>query len=95
MDLKRFYDYENNPRYNLDGTPKLDKSPSYWMVDLNGRYKMDKSTSLIFGVNNVFDYVQTKDEDFLWVDSNGKIDVTHFWGPGRGRQLYAGIRVEM
>jgi len=95
MDLARFYDYANTPRYNMDGTPKLDKSPSYWVVDLNGRYRVNKNTSLIFGVNNLFDFVQTKYEDFLWVDKNGHYDVTHFWGPGRGRQVYAGLRLEM
>ncbi|MBZ0094988.1 MAG: TonB-dependent receptor [Sulfuricella sp.] len=95
MDLKRFYDYANNPRYNLDGTPKLDKSPSYWVMDLTGRYKVNKTASLVVGVNNLLDYRQTDREDFLWVDSAGNFDVTHFWGPTRGRQVYAGVRFDL
>ncbi|MFA7633925.1 MAG: TonB-dependent receptor, partial [Thiohalomonadaceae bacterium] len=95
MDLQRFYDYANEPRYNLDGTRKLDRSPSYWVVDLSGRYRFSKRTALVFGVNNLFDYSQTDTEDFLWVNGDGEFDVTHFWGPSRGRQLYAGVRVEL
>ncbi|PWB58872.1 MAG: TonB-dependent receptor [Nitrosomonadales bacterium] len=95
MDLKRFYDYANNPRYNLDGTPKLDKSPSYWVMDISGRYKVNKTASLVLGVNNLFDFRQTDREDFLWVDSAGNYDVTHFWGPTRGRQVYAGVRLDL
>lgn len=95
MDLKRFYDYGNNQRYNLDGTPKLDKSPSYWVMDLTGRYKVNKTASVVVGVNNLFDYRQTDREDFLWVDASGNYDVTHFWGPTRGRQVYAGVRLEI
>ncbi|MFA5496485.1 MAG: TonB-dependent receptor [Porticoccaceae bacterium] len=95
MDLQRFYDYANEPRYNLDGTRKLDRSPSYWVVDLSGRYRFSKRTALVFGVNNLFDYRQTDTEDFLWVNGDGEFDVTHFWGPGRGRQLYAGMRVDL
>lgn len=95
MDLKRFYDYDNSPRYNLDGTRKLDKSPAYWVVDMSGRYRLSKGAALVFGVNNLFDYRQTDTEDFLWVDQDGGFDVTHFWGPNRGRQLYAGMRVDL
>lgn len=95
MDLQRFYDYANEPRYNLDGTRKLDRSPSYWVLDLSGRYRFSKRTALVFGVNNLFDYRQTDTEDFLWVNGDGEFDVTHFWGPNRGRQLYAGMRVDL
>lgn len=94
MDLARFYDYENNPRYNMDGTRKREESPSYWTVDLSGRYRVHRNVSLVAGINNVFDFVQTDVEDFLWIDSVGAPDVTHLWGPARGRQVYAGLRVE-
>jgi outer membrane receptor for ferrienterochelin and colicins len=46
-------------------------------------------------VNNLFDFRQTQHEDFLWVDSAGSLDVTHFWGPNRGRQVYAGVRFDL
>lgn len=95
MDLKRFYNYAENQRYNMDGTPKLDKSPSYWVLDLTGRYKVNKTASVVLGVNNLFNFRQTDHEDFLWTDRAGGYDVTHFWGPTRGRQLYAGVRFEL
>ncbi len=92
MDLRRFYDYEGTPRFNMDGTPKLDRSPAYWTVDMSASYRIAKLVTLVLSVNNVFDYRQTDTEDFLWVDSTGVQDVTQFWGPGRGRSIQAGLR---
>ncbi|MCE1229364.1 MAG: TonB-dependent receptor [Firmicutes bacterium] len=92
MDLKRFYDYEHHPRFNLDGTRKLDRSPAYWTVDLNASYRFAKNLSAVMSVNNLFDFRQTDREDFLWVRANGTQDVTHIWGPGRGRSVQAGVR---
>jgi outer membrane receptor for ferrienterochelin and colicins len=92
MDLARFYDYAHTPRYNLDGTSKLKRSPAYWTVDLSATWKFAPMAALILSVNNVFDVLQTDKEDFLWVDRSGKVDVTHFWGPGRGRSIQAGLR---
>lgn len=93
QDLKRFYDYAGTQRYNFDGTPKMDKSPSFWTVDLRGEYKFDKRWSAFLGVDNAFDFKQSDKESFLWVDAAGNFDVTHFWGPSRGRYVYAGIKL--
>jgi len=95
QDLKRFYDYAGTQRYNFDGTPKMNKSPSFWTVDLRGEYKFNKQWSGFLGIDNVFDYKQSDKESFLWVDSAGAIDVTHFWGPNRGRYVYAGVKFEL
>ncbi len=92
MDLARFYDYANNPRYNLDGTKKMDKSPSFWVVDLRGEYRIDKQWSAYLGVDNVFDFKQSDKESMLWIDANGALDVTHIWGPNRGRFIYGGVK---
>ena len=92
MDLARFYDYANNPRYNLNGTPKNNKSPSYWVVDMRGEYRVDKRWAAYFGVDNVFNFRQADKENMLWIDSEGGIDVTHIWGPNRGRFVYGGIK---
>ncbi len=94
MDLARFYDYQNNQRFNLDGTAKKDKSPSYWVVDINGRYKFNKNIALLAGVSNLFDYQQSDKEDLLWLDSTGGVDVTHLWGPNKGRAAYIGARFD-
>ncbi|NHC05886.1 TonB-dependent receptor plug domain-containing protein [Azonexus fungiphilus] len=92
MDLKKFYDYANNPRYNFDGTRKMDKSPSYWTVDLRGEYRLDKRWSLFLGVDNLTDFKQSDKESMLWVDRDGAIDVTQIWGPNRGLFVYGGVK---
>ncbi|GAA4033222.1 TonB-dependent receptor plug domain-containing protein [Actimicrobium antarcticum] len=92
QDLARFYDYANNPRYNLDGTPKRDRSPSFWVVDLRGEYRVNKRWSAFVGLDNLFDFKQSDKESFLWVDRGGALDVTHIWGPNRGRFVYAGVK---
>jgi outer membrane receptor for ferrienterochelin and colicins len=95
MDLARFYDYGSTPRFNLDGTPKLARSPSFWTVDLTARYRVDKRLSVLVGVTNLFDFRQTDREDYLWINAAGHADVTHIWGPNIGRQLYAGARLDL
>ncbi len=92
MDLAKFYDYANNPRYNFDGTPKMDESPSFWVVDLRGEYRVNKQWSAYLGADNVFDYKQSDKENFLWIDSAGALDVTQIWGPSRGRFVYGGVK---
>lgn len=92
MDLARFYDYANNQRYNLDGTKKKDRSPSYWVFDLRGEYRLSKQWSTYFGIDNVLDFKQSDKESMLWVDGSGSIDVTHIWGPNRGRFVYSGVK---
>ena len=92
MDLAKFYDYANNPRYNFDGTRKMDKSPAYWVFDLRGEYRINKQWGLFAGLDNVFDFKQSDKESMLWVDSNGALDVTQIWGPNRGRFIYGGVK---
>lgn len=90
--MKRFYDYAGTQRYNFDGTPKMNTSPSFWTVDLRGEYKFNKQWNGFFGIDNVFDYKQADKESFLWVDGAGTLDLTQVWGPNRGRLVYAGVK---
>lgn len=92
QDLAKFYDYANNQRYNFDGTKKMDKSPSFWTVDLRGEYRINQQWSGFLGADNVFDFKQSDKESMLWVDSSGSIDVTHIWGPNRGRFIYGDVK---
>lgn len=94
-DLKRFYDYANNPRYNFDGSRKLDRSPSYTTTDVRAEYQLNKTVALYAGADNLFDYTQVSKENFLWIDGAGNIDFTQLWGPGRGRYLYAGLKFSL
>lgn len=92
-DLAKFYDYANNPRYNFDGSRKRDQSPSYATTDVRAEYQVNKTVALYAGADNLFDYQQVNKENFLWIDGAGNIDFTHLWGPGRGRYLYAGLKL--
>ena len=95
MDLRKFHDdgTGSQNRFNFDGTPKKDKSPAFATLDLRGEYKFNKTLALYAGVDNVFDYKQSDKESFLFVDSQGGEDVTHLWGPNRGRYIYAGLKL--
>lgn len=95
MDLRKFHDdgTGSQNRFNLDGTPKLDRSPSFFTVDLRGEYAINKQIAVYAGIDNLFDYKQSDKESFLFVDGNGAPDVVHLWGPNRGRYLYAGLKL--
>lgn len=93
QDLAKFYDYQDSQRYNLDGTPKADKSPGFWVVDLRTSYRWSRTIETYIGINNVFDYQQAKKESYLWLDKDGNLDVTHIWGPNLGRTMMAGVKL--
>ena len=93
QDLAQFYDYADNPQYNLDGTPKMNVSPTFWVVDMHANYQWSATVSGFVGVNNVFNYQQATVDNFLWVDQGGALNVTHIWGPNVGRTLNAGVRM--
>jgi outer membrane receptor for ferrienterochelin and colicins len=94
MDLNRFHDEGSGSqnRFNLDGTPKLDKSPGFVTFDVRGEWRINKTVAVYAGADNLFDYKQSDKESFLFVDATGAADVTHLWGPNRGRYVYAGVK---
>ena len=94
QNLAKFYDYADNPRYNLDGTPKADRSPAFWTVDLRVSYQWSKAVQTYVAVNNAFNYQQAKKDSFLWLDGSGALDVTHIWGPSIGRTVVAGVKLD-
>jgi outer membrane receptor for ferrienterochelin and colicins len=92
-DVATFYDFANSPRFNFDGSPKANKTDTYTLVDLRVAYALTDTISLFAGADNATDFHQADKETPLWIDSAGGVDVTHIWGPMRGRYLYAGIKV--
>lgn len=96
MDLKKFHGDGSGEqgRYNFDGTKKRDKSPTFATVDVRGQYSISKNVSLYLGVDNLFNYRQVDKESFLWINGDGEMDVTHLWGPNRGRYIYAGVKLD-
>lgn len=95
QDLARFYDYVDSPRYHLDGTPKPDRSPSFWLVDLHLSHQTTEHVQLYADINNVFDYQQAKKDGFLWLDGDGALDVTQIWGPSIGRTIAVGVKLSL
>lgn len=93
QNLAKFYDYADGQRYNLDGTPKPDKSPGFWVVDLRASYQWTKTVQTYIGINNAFNYRQAKKDSYLWLDGEGGLDVTHIWGPNIGRSVVAGLKL--
>lgn len=95
MNLRKFHDDGSGlqDRYNLDGTPKRDKSPGFFTLDVRGEYAINKHFTVYAGVDNVFDYKQSDKESPLFVNGDGGFDVTQLWGPSRGRYLYAGTKL--
>jgi outer membrane receptor for ferrienterochelin and colicins len=92
-DVATFYDFANTPRFNFDGTLKANKTDTYTLVDLRVAYAMTDNISFFAGADNATDFHQADKDSPLWIDSEGGVDVTHIWGPMRGRYLYAGIKV--
>lgn len=56
---------------------------------------MNDNLSLYAGVSNLLDYTQAGDEDTpLFFDADGGFDVGYIYGPLRGREIYAGLKME-
>lgn len=94
QDLAKFY-YRNEQHYNFDGSAKPDKSPAFWTVDARVQYAIDKRWAVFAGADNLFDYKQSDHDGMLWINATGAVDVTHIWGPNRGRFVHGGLRFEM
>lgn len=94
QDLQKFY-YRDTQHYNADGSAKPDRSRAFWTFDARVQYAIDKRWAVFVGADNLFDFKQSDHDGYLWVDAGGKIDVTHIWGPNRGRFVYGGVRFEI
>lgn len=94
QNLHKFY-YRDEQRYNFDGTAKPEKSLAFWVFDARMQYAMNKQWAVFLGADNLFDFKQSDHDGMLWVNSSGAVDVTHIWGPNRGRFVYGGIRFEI
>lgn len=77
---------------------KRQRSPLFMTVDLF--YKLElKTVSWLVGVNNLFNYTQTKkgDSPLTWKlhGNHAHLDNTHIWGPNQGRVIYTGLKFEI
>jgi outer membrane cobalamin receptor len=73
-------------------------APSYSTFDFRAARALGRNWSVYVGANNLFDYTQAGDEDtpLHWVstDPADGFDVAYIYGPLRGREVYAGLKLE-
>lgn len=93
QDLSKWYDYADNPIFNLNGTPKPNWSPRFWEVDTHISYQVNRWLELHAGIDNLFNYQQAKHDSFLFQDPYGNLNVTYIWGPNIGRSYTAGATI--
>jgi len=94
QNLAKWYDYADNPIYNLNGTPKPDWSPTFWVVDMHTSYQFNQWVSGELGITNLTNYQQAKHDSYLFQDPYGNLNVTYIWGPNIGRAAVAGVKVK-
>lgn len=75
------------------------KADSYFYVSTKVSYEMNENVVVYAGADNLLDYTQVEDMDspLFWEgnvgDEGASYDVAHIYGPLRGRQVYAGVKV--
>ena len=94
-DLGKYHQYPNH--YNTsDGllgvsNQKKQKAPAFFVWDTSLAKKI-KGFEITVGVQNLFDYTQTKEGDSpaMWHlhGNHTHLDNRHVWGPNRGREYY-------
>jgi outer membrane cobalamin receptor len=92
-----YTDHFNVFQNGVASDPKLTQAPGFIVVNAKVSWKVRTALDLYAGAENLFDYTQTGsagDGPKFW-DGQGAYGTSHIWGPLRGRQLYAGVRVNM
>ena len=77
--------------------PKLTTAPSYFVVNAKADYHLTSHWEIYVGAENLFNYTQagSAHDEPHYFDQYGNFNTSHIWGPLRGRQMYAGIRVRI
>ena len=90
-------DFGYTNRFNVysgsGSAAKETKAESFVTIDLKATYTLNNDYKIYSGVRNLTDY--TQEESPLFFDSHGDFDVTHIYGPLRGRQVYVGVMAEI
>ena len=101
-DLSKYGSYsEHYINRNQSSEPLLDpllklkkqKAPTYLTLDSSLSFTWRKELVFTFGINNIFNYTQTKQNDspsaWHWHFNHAHYDGLHTWGPNSGRQYFA------
>ena len=93
------YGYDGYNRIFSDGnvdpaSKKTLDAPAYSTVDVRAAYQLNDTAELYVGATNLFDHTQAGDEDSpLFYGPAGGFDVAYIYGPLRGREVYAGLKI--
>lgn len=88
--LRQFY----GTTYNLQGQENPKFSPQFVIFDFDASYKITGALRLLYGVNNITDYVQVRYLPRVGVVSHGdeyELHARNAWGPVVGRRFYVGL----
>jgi outer membrane receptor protein involved in Fe transport len=94
------YGYGGQYNQFADGVasdPKLTTAPSYFVIDAKAVYHVNSHWDIYVGAENLLNYTQagSAHDEPHYFDQDGNFNTSHIWGPLRGRQMYAGIRLKI
>jgi len=94
------YGYGGQYNQFVDGVasdPKLTTAPSYFVVNAKADYHLTSHWEIYAGAENLLNYTQagSAHDEPHYFDQSGNFNTSHIWGPLRGRQMYAGIRIRI
>ena len=77
--------------------PKLTTAPSYFVINAKAVYHLKSNWEIYVGAENLLNYTQagSAHDEPHYFDQYGNFNTSHIWGPLRGRQMYAGIRLRI
>lgn len=77
--------------------PKLTRAPSYFLINLKAVRSLGSNVDLYTGAENLLNYTQagSANDEPHFFDQDGNFNTSHIWGPLRGRQIYAGLRIKI
>lgn len=83
-----------HPTFDAAGLlPMSTNAPAYWTVATRISKQVTENINVYIGANNLFDYTQAGDMQSPLFFEDGGYDVAYIYGPMRGREAYAGIKV--
>lgn len=85
----------------INSSAKNSTAPAFYTVDVKVEKHIGENLSIYFGASNLLDYTQAGDEESPLVFGDdgtgtgpGEYDVAYIYGPLRGREAYAGFKLE-
>ncbi|HMY38157.1 MAG TPA: TonB-dependent receptor [Marinagarivorans sp.] len=82
-----------SPSFDLKGEqPKSTQAAGFWTLDVQSSYEIGEGYKIYLGAYNLLNYTQVRDGQTPLFYQDGEFDVTHVYGPLRGREVYAGVR---